>query len=78
MTRFARRALCAALGAASLMLATGLVQAQERTFKLALQNPKGHPLEIGASKFAELVAADIAWLKITFEGVNRAVAECPH
>ena len=57
MTRFARRALCAALGAASLMLATGLVQAQERTFKFALQNPKGHPLEMGATKFAELVAA---------------------
>jgi tripartite ATP-independent transporter DctP family solute receptor len=57
MTRFARRALCAALGAASLMLATGLAQAQERTFKFALQNPKGHPLEIGASKFAELVAS---------------------
>jgi tripartite ATP-independent transporter DctP family solute receptor len=33
------------------------VQAQERTFKYALQNPKGHPLEIGASKFADLVAA---------------------
>jgi tripartite ATP-independent transporter DctP family solute receptor len=32
-------------------------QAQDKTFKLALQNPKGHPLEVGASKFAELVAA---------------------
>jgi len=31
-------------------------QVQERTFKLGLQNPKGHPLELGASKFAELVA----------------------
>ena len=60
MTRFARRTLCAALGAASLLLAGGLAQAQERTFKLALQNPKGHPLEIGASKFAELVAAKTA------------------
>jgi TRAP-type transport system periplasmic protein len=32
-------------------------QVQERTFKLGLQNPKGHPLEQGAAKFAELVAA---------------------
>jgi tripartite ATP-independent transporter DctP family solute receptor len=31
--------------------------AQERSFKFALQNPKGHPLEQGATKFAELVAA---------------------
>ena len=30
---------------------------QERTFKFALQNPKGHPLDRGATKFAELVAA---------------------
>jgi tripartite ATP-independent transporter DctP family solute receptor len=30
---------------------------KERTFKLALQNPKGHPLEQGATKFSELVAA---------------------
>jgi TRAP-type transport system periplasmic protein len=32
-------------------------QVQDRTFKLGLQNPKGHPLELGASKFSELVAA---------------------
>lgn len=31
-------------------------QVQERTFKFGLQNPKGHPLEQGATKFAELVA----------------------
>ncbi len=31
-------------------------QVQERTFKFGLQNPKGHPLEQGAAKFAELVA----------------------
>ena len=30
---------------------------KDRTFKFALQNPKGHPLEQGASKFAELIAA---------------------
>lgn len=54
MIRFTRRALVATLTA---LLACGAVQAQERTFKFALQNPKGHPLEIGAQKFAELVAA---------------------
>jgi TRAP-type transport system periplasmic protein len=53
MSRFTRRALFLALSAA---LACSAVQAQEKTFKLALQNPKGHPLEVGASKFAELVA----------------------
>ena len=37
----------------------GSAQAQvgDRAFKLGLQNPKGHPLELGASKFAEIVAA---------------------
>ena len=55
MTRLTRRTLfAAALGA---VLACGFAQAQERTFKLALQNPKGHPLATGAEKFAELVAA---------------------
>jgi TRAP-type transport system periplasmic protein len=41
------------------LVATGLAaaQVQERSFKLALQNPKGHPLEQGAVKFAELAAA---------------------
>jgi tripartite ATP-independent transporter DctP family solute receptor len=39
------------------LAACGLAAAQERSFKFALQNPKGHPLEIGAQKFAELVAA---------------------
>jgi TRAP-type transport system periplasmic protein len=43
--------------AAALVLAGGAAQAQDKTLKLALQNPKGHPLEVGASKFAELVAA---------------------
>ena len=32
-------------------------QVQERSLKFGLQNPKGHPLEMGAAKFAELVAA---------------------
>lgn len=56
MTRFTRRAVMAVVALATLA-ATGLASAQERTFKFALQNPKGHPLEVGASKFAELVAA---------------------
>jgi tripartite ATP-independent transporter DctP family solute receptor len=44
------------LATAALALA-GVAVAQERSFKFALQNPKGHPLEQGATKFAELVAA---------------------
>ena len=56
MTRFTRRAIMAAITVATLA-ASGLTQAQDRTFKFALQNPKGHPLELGAAKFAELVAA---------------------
>ncbi|MBK6852086.1 MAG: TRAP transporter substrate-binding protein [Burkholderiales bacterium] len=43
--------------AALALAACGVAAAQEKTFKFALQNPKGHPLEIGAQKFAELVAA---------------------
>jgi tripartite ATP-independent transporter DctP family solute receptor len=45
------------LAAAALAFGVTGAQAQDKTFKLALQNPKGHPLEVGASKFAELVAA---------------------
>jgi tripartite ATP-independent transporter DctP family solute receptor len=44
------------LAAAAIALA-GSAVAQERAFKLALQNPKGHPLVTGAEKFAEIVAA---------------------
>ncbi len=54
MLRFTRRAVAIALAT---LLPFGAVQAQELAFKLALQNPKGHPLEQGATKFAELVAA---------------------
>ena len=54
MIRFTRRTLAVALAA---VFAMGAAQAQDKTFQLALQNPKGHPLEVGASKFAELVAA---------------------
>jgi tripartite ATP-independent transporter DctP family solute receptor len=48
-----------AIGLAALLpLSAALAQdIKERSFKFALQNPKGHPLEQGATKFAELVAA---------------------
>jgi len=48
-----------AIGLAPLLpLSAALAQdGKERTFKFALQNPKGHPLEQGATKFSELVAA---------------------
>jgi len=56
MIRFTRLAALAAVTIAALAT-TGQAQAQERSFKFALQNPKGHPLEVGAAKFADLVAA---------------------
>ncbi len=48
-----------AIGLATLLpLSAALAQdIKERTFKFALQNPKGHPLEQGATKFSEIVAA---------------------
>lgn len=50
-----------ALAAFSTLAAFGTAasaqEIKERSFKFALQNPKGHPLEMGATKFAELVAA---------------------
>ncbi|MFO1267859.1 MAG: TRAP transporter substrate-binding protein [Rubrivivax sp.] len=54
-----KRAFLQTIAAAVVVAAFGAAQAQvqERTFKLGLQNPKGHPLEQGAAKFAELVAA---------------------
>lgn len=57
LNTFTRRAAVVAL---SLLAASFGAQAQdikERAFKLALQNPKGHPLVTGAEKFAEIVAA---------------------
>ena len=57
MNAFTRRAAVVAL---AFLAASFAVQAQdikERAFKLALQNPKGHPLVTGAEKFAEIVAA---------------------
>ena len=57
ISRFTRRAVVASLLA---VLPFGAALAQdikERSFKLALQNPKGHPLVAGAEKFAEIVGA---------------------
>ncbi|WP_119157772.1 TRAP transporter substrate-binding protein [Caldimonas tepidiphila] len=54
------RKLCLALtvGAAALLPATAALaqDIKERTIKFAFQNNKGHPQEMGAQKFAELVA----------------------
>jgi len=52
-----KRLMIKTLLAAAAFALAGVATAQERTFKFALQNPKGHPLEQGATKFAELVAA---------------------
>ncbi len=57
MIRFTRRALVAAVAALIPFVSAQAQDIKERTFKLALQNPKGHPLATGAEKFAELVAA---------------------
>ena len=58
MIRFTRRAAVNAVAiAVAALLPLAAAQAQERSFKLALQNPKTHPLAIGAEKFAEIVAA---------------------
>lgn len=55
-----KRLFVKTLVAAVAVAAFGAAAAQdikERTFKFGLQNPKGHPLEQGATKFAEIVAA---------------------
>lgn len=49
--------------AAAVFALLGVASAQEikeRTLKLGLQNPKGHPAVMGAEKFAEIVAAKSA------------------
>jgi len=56
MNRFTRRTLMAA-AAALLTCTVAQAQVQERTIKFAFQNNKGHPQEMGAQKFADLVAA---------------------
>ncbi|MEK8050955.1 TRAP transporter substrate-binding protein [Ideonella sp. DXS22W] len=55
-----KRLMLKTLAAVAALAVFGTAAAQdikERTFKFALQNPKGHPLEMGAVKFAELMAA---------------------
>ncbi len=52
-----KRLFIKTLVAAVAMAAFGASVAQERTIKLALQNPKGHPAVMGAERFAEIVAA---------------------
>jgi TRAP-type transport system periplasmic protein len=56
MKRHTLQALAAALTLCALSLGAAQAQVQERSFKLGLQNPKGHPLEQGAVRFAELLA----------------------
>lgn len=51
MKRLVVKSLVALVAAASMSMAF----AADKELKLALQNPKGHPLEMGATKFAELV-----------------------
>lgn len=55
-----KRLMIKTLVAAMAMAASGIAAAQdikERTLKVGLQNPKGHPAVMGAEKFAEIVAA---------------------
>jgi len=56
MRRFALKAALAAIALATLGGAAAQ-DIRERTLKLGLQNPKGHPVVTGAEKFAEIVAA---------------------
>lgn len=51
MKRLVVKSLVALVAAASMSMAF----AADKELKFALQNPKGHPLEMGATKFAELV-----------------------
>ncbi|MDT7838384.1 TRAP transporter substrate-binding protein [Aquabacterium sp. OR-4] len=46
-----------ALAAVATLGTAAAQEVKERSFKFALQNPKGHPLELGANKFAELMVA---------------------
>jgi tripartite ATP-independent transporter DctP family solute receptor len=55
-----KRLMIKTLMAAMAVAAFGIASAQdikERTLKVGLQNPKGHPAVMGAEKFAEIVAA---------------------
>ncbi|RZJ20394.1 MAG: TRAP transporter substrate-binding protein, partial [Haliea sp.] len=52
-----KRIFLKTLLAAVAVVAAGTAAAQERTIKMGLQNPKGHPAVLGGEKFAEIVAA---------------------
>ncbi len=58
MQRFTRRTLLITLAAIGLATPAAFAQdIQPRSFKLANNNPKDHPMTIGGEKFAEIVAA---------------------
>ena len=54
-----RRFAVTLLAASALVFAAaaGAQDIKERTLKVGLQNPKGHPAVMGAEKFAEIVTA---------------------
>jgi tripartite ATP-independent transporter DctP family solute receptor len=52
-----KRVFIQSIVAIAALAAFGSSLAQERTIKFATQNPKGHPIEMGMVKFAEIVAA---------------------
>lgn len=52
-----KRTFLKTLLAVAAVAALGTAAAQERTIKMGLQNPKGHPAVMGAERFAEIVAA---------------------
>jgi tripartite ATP-independent transporter DctP family solute receptor len=52
-----KRLMIKSLVALAALAALNFVHAQERTFKMALASPEGHPAVPGMKKFAELVAA---------------------
>ena len=56
MKRRVLKALVAAFALAA-FTGAGAQEIKERTLKLGLQNPKGHPVVTGAEKFAAIVAA---------------------
>lgn len=52
-----KRLLLKSVIAAVALATAGFASAQEHTIKFATQNPKGHPIEMGMVKFAEIVTA---------------------
>lgn len=57
MIRFTRRTFIVAMAALLPLATVQAAEISERTIKFAFQNNKGHPQEMGAQKFAELVGA---------------------